>query len=216
MSINAYPLQWPVGWKRFDTTKRNRLQARFGKARQHSGDRYVAPRPLSLNEAIERALLELQRMSIDKQDIVISTNVPTRLDGMPRSGLSEPGDPGVAVYWQQADGARRVMAIDIYDRVADNLAAIAATLDAMRAIERHGGAAVLERAFTGFTALAAPAASRNWWDVLQVPKQSTREAVKTAYRALASRHHPDKPSGSHEKMAELNAAQEAALLECFS
>ncbi|KVD37855.1 hypothetical protein WJ41_22830 [Burkholderia ubonensis] len=62
---------------------------------------------------------------------------------------------GVAVYWETRAGARRVMAIDQYTRVADNLAAVAATLDAMRAIERHGGARILERAFTGFAALAA-------------------------------------------------------------
>jgi hypothetical protein len=216
MTINAYPLQWPTGWKRFDTTKRNRLEARFGRARQRVSAGYIPPRSLTLNEAIERALAELQRMAIDKQDVVISTNVPTRLDGLPRSGLSEPGDPGVAVYWQESNGKRRVMAIDLYDRVADNLAAVAATLDAMRAIERHGGAAILERAFTGFTALPAPSGTRNWWDVLQVPKQSTREAVKTAYRALASKAHPDKPGGSHERMAELNAAQEEAFLECAS
>ena len=38
------------------------------------------------------------------------------------------------------------MAIDAYTRTADNLAAVAATLEAMRAIERHGGAQILERA----------------------------------------------------------------------
>ena len=213
MTISTYPLQWPDGWKR--TLGNHRVQARFGKARQRSGDRFIAPRGLTLNEAIERALTELQRMAIDKQDVVISTNVPTRLDGMPRSGLSEPADPGVAVYWQEIDDKRRVMAIDIYDRVADNLAAVAATLDAMRAIERHGGAAILERAFTGFVALPAPTSTRNWWDVLHVPKQSTREAVKAAYRTLASKSHPDRPGGSHEAMAEINAAQESALKDCW-
>lgn len=33
-------------------------------------------------------------------------------------------------------------------------------------------------------------------------------------RRLASAAHPDKPGGSHERMAELNAAQDAALKEC--
>lgn len=33
-------------------------------------------------------------------------------------------------------------------------------------------------------------------------------------RMWALAHHPDKPGGSHKKMAELNAAQEAALNEC--
>jgi len=51
------------------------------------------------------------------------------------------------------------MAIDIYDTVAGNLAAVAATLDAMRAIERHGGAQILKRAFQGFKALPSSTAT---------------------------------------------------------
>lgn len=55
---------------------------------------------------------------------------------------------------------------------------------------------------------------RDWWAVLDVDRATvTREGVKEAYRRAASRHHPDKPGGSHEAMAELNAAQELALKE---
>jgi hypothetical protein len=71
-------------------------------------------------------------MGVDRQDVVISTNVRTRLDGLPRSGEPEPSDRGAAVYWEDQKRKRRVMAIDRYGKVADNLAAIAATLDAMR------------------------------------------------------------------------------------
>lgn len=209
MSINAYPLQWPLGWKR--TQLGHRREARFSSKRH---DR--AARALTVADGVERVLAELDAMGYGRNDTVISTNVELRLDGLPRSDRSEPGDPGAAVYWRTKGGENKVMAIDQYDRVADNLGAIAATLNAMRAIERHGGAVILERAFTGFTALPAPTAERNWWDVLQVPRQSTREAVKTAYRGLASKHHPDKPGGSHSKMAELNAAQESALLEVIA
>lgn len=132
--------------------------------------------------------------------------------------LQRPADPGAAVYWQEPVGPRRCIAVDQYTTVEDNIAAIAATLDAMRAIERHGGAAILERAFTGFTALPAPGqgAQREWSDVLGVDRATvTREGCKQAYRRLASKFHPDKPEGSHAAMAELNAAQEAALSEVF-
>ena len=57
--------------------------------------------------------------------------------------------------------------------------------------------------------------SREGWDVLRVPRDARREDVKAAYRRLASECHPDKPGGSHAAMAELNAAQEAALKECL-
>lgn len=212
MTIKAHPLTWPEGWKR--TSHDRRRPGHFGKKVKRPGESWTRTQDLTVNEAVQRVLAELTRWAILRDDIVISTNVPARMDGMPRSDAKKPLDPGAAVYWEESTGERRCIAVDQYTHVEDNLAAIAATLDAMRAIERHGGAEILQRAFTGFTALAAPTSTRSWWDVLRVPKQSTREAVKTAYRALASKAHPDKPGGSHEAMAELNAAQEAALLEC--
>ena len=72
----------------------------------------IAHLDLSVTDAVARVLDELQRMGVDRQDVVISTNVRSRLDGLPRSGEPEPDNPGAAVYWQEALGARRVMAID--------------------------------------------------------------------------------------------------------
>jgi hypothetical protein len=201
MSIAAYPLQWPVGWKR--TQPGYRRSATFTKYK----------RQLSVADGTQRVLEELERMGYGRNDIVISTNVELRLDGLPRSDRGEPGDPGAAVYWRTAKGEHKVMAIDRYDRVADNLAAIAATLEAMRAIERHGGAMILERAFTGFTALPAPDAQREWWDVLECRRDSALDIVRAQFRRLASEHHPDR-GGDAKRMAEVNEAwakaQEAA------
>ena len=211
MTISAYPLQWPDGWKR--TPRERRREAKFGRARKLTGTSWSSARPLSIAEAVDRVLAELQRMAVDRQDVVISTNVRTRLDGLPRSGERQPADPGAAVYWRDSfSSAPRVMAIDQYDRVEDNLAAIAATLDAMRAIERHGGAAILERAFTGFTALPAPGAARTWREVLDIPGRPDADILKTAYRLAASKAHPDK-GGTNERMAEVNSAYEQARKE---
>ncbi len=200
MTIAAYPLAWPAGWKR--TQSAYRRDATFTKYKK----------ALSIADGVQRVRTELERMGLGRDDIVISTNVETRMDGFPRSDRSEPGDPGVAVYWQERKGGRRVMAIDQYRRVADNLAAIAATLDAMRAIERHGGAAILERAFTGFAALPAPGAAREWWYVLQCRRDSSLEVVRAQYRRLAAEHHPDR-GGNQQRMAEINAAWDKAQ-EC--
>lgn len=210
--ISAWPLAWPTGWPR--TLPAYRRVAKFAKKVEHRWpDGKVAnwkkSVDLTLNEARIRVLVELERMGLSREDVVISTNVPLRLDGEPRSGAREPDDPGVAVYWQEAGGARRCIAIDIYETVADNLAAIAATLDAMRAIERHGGAAILERAFTGFTALPAPGARREWWEVLGVPKGSSRDDITSAYRRLRSQHHPDK-GGSAAAFDEVERAYREA------
>lgn len=197
MTISAYPLQWPDGWKR--TQPGYRRNANFTKYKKQ----------LSIYDGVQRVMGELGRLGLGRDDVVISTNVETRMDGFPRSDRSEPGDPGVAVYWQERKGARKVMAIDHYYRVADNLAAIAATLEAMRAIERHGGAAILERAFTGFTALPAPGAKREWWEVLGVARTCGIDEARAAYRTLASENHPDR-GGSADRMAEINAAWAAA------
>lgn len=153
-------------------------------------------------------LAELRRLGCTRDDVVISTNLQLRLDGLPRSNQAEPADPGVAVYWQTTKGEPKVMAIDLYDRVADNLAAIAASIEALRAIERHGGAAILDRAFTGFTALPAPGqtTARGWREVLGVgPEERDFAKVQDKYRRLAAVHHPDR-GGTAELMSELNWA----------
>lgn len=204
-TIPAFPLQWPSGWKR--TPVGCAVAGRFGK-RQSSGGGHAALKDVSVADAVTRVREELQRMRIVNDDIVISTNLALRLDGWPRSDQAEPPDSGAAVYWRDRAGATRCMAIDRYRRVADNLAAIAATLEAMRAIERHGGAEILDRAFTGFAALPAP---MDWRAVLGFEPGSnpTRHDVDQRYRRLASKLHPDK-GGFADDMADLNAARDAA------
>lgn len=163
-------------------------------------------RTVSVLEGIERVRQQLAFFRVKRDDLVISTNIPTRLDGLPRSDRDAPADPGVAVYWRRGK-AMQCMAIDRYDRVADNLAAIAATLEAMRAIERHGGAEILDRAFTGFIALPAP---EQPFQVLGVKADATREDVKRAHSRLAMEHHPDR-GGDPGTMARINAARDAML-----
>lgn len=180
MTPTRFPLYWPTGWKRIA----NRADATFNR----NG------KDLTLFDGVQRVLESLVRMGIGEADVIISTNVRTRLDGRPRSGEPKPEDPGACVYWQPGAGAMRCMAIDRYTEVADNLAAISATLEAMRAIERHGGAAILDRAFAGFTALPAP--DRPWDEVLGVSIPASAEEVQAAYRKLRSERHPDRSGGS--------------------
>jgi len=157
---------------------------------------------MTVSSSVERILDSLRRFGVSDGGGIISTNVQVRLDGLPRSGQAQPSDPGVAVYWKTRTGKQQVMAIDRYDRVADNLAAIAATLEAMRAIERHGGATILERAFTGFIALPAP---KDWRATIGVSVTASLEDVRRVYRRLAKERHPDS-GGSEASMAELNEA----------
>ena len=194
--IQAYPLQWPPGWPR----AKFRKSASFNKKSTSASSRIAQ---LSPADGALRVLYELERLKVERHDVVISTNLKLRIDGLPRDEYAG-GEPGAAVYWRKGKQTR-CMAIDVYHRVADNLAAIAATLEAMRAIERHGGAEILDRAFTGFTALPAPEQS---WQVLGLDtSRPTRQQIDEAHRRLASKHHPDK-GGSSDEMGRINAARD--------
>lgn len=210
-TISASPLHWPEGWRR--TPAHQRTRARFNRKETQYGQfgTWNMKRDLSIREALDRVLSELTTMGIHRDDLVVSTNLDLRLDGLPRSNQRAPEDPGAAVYWMNGK-ERRCMAIDRYDRVQDNLAAIAATLSAMRAIERHGGAEILDRAFTGFVALPSPA---QWWHVLgfETAQGLTEAEITKRYQKLAMQRHPDR-GGSSDAMAELNWAREAGLEAC--
>lgn len=206
--LQAYPLVWPGGWRR--TQQNARTRARFGeRGAPREGSAWRPLKELSVMDALGRILSQLSSMGVDREEVVISTNVPTRLDGLPRSNTGAPSDPGAAVYWRKRRETR-CMAIDRYDRVADNLAAIAATLYAMRAIERHGGAQILDRAFIGFKALPAP---EQWWQVLGFDhEQATRDQILEAHLRLAKTHHPD-IGGEGWQMSRINEARDRGLEE---
>lgn len=223
-AIQAYPLQWPAGWRR--TSAGDRAGAKFNKKvkqyrevpdpqagitrRERICDRIAG---LTMQDATQRVLDELQAMGFDRDDVVISTNVELRRDGLPMSNRRAPSDPGAAVYWRKftirnGRSESRCMAVDRYDRVEDNLAAIAATLDAMRSIERHGGAAILDRAFQGFAALPAP---ESWWQVLGLSGPDAGPAeIRAAHRRLISEHHPD-TGGDTDKAARINRARDQGI-----
>ena len=168
----------------------------------------VGTRPLTVYDAILRLTRELRLVGASAE--ILSTNVETRLDGLPRSGQGEPRDPGAACYFDRGKKPT-VLACDRWDRVADNIAAIAQHIDALRRIERYG-VGTLEQAFAGYQALPAHEMPEAWWSVLGVAPEVTLDTVETAYRTLARAAHPD-AGGSHERMARLNAARDQARAE---
>lgn len=187
-TITAYPLSWPPGWPR--TNASDRRYDKFGRRERGANEAYSSLRALSVSDGVSRVFQQLVKMGVERETIVISTNIEARLDGLPRSDRAPTGgDPGVAVYWQNPDtNQAQCMAIDLYMTVAGNLAAVSATIEAMRAIERHGGAQVLKRAFEGFKALPAAGAT--------ISTLSTKQA---AY-AVARLAHDPAPDGASEAL----------------
>jgi hypothetical protein len=192
-----YPLSWPSGWQR---TPPNERRASNFSSRLASGNGRADL--LTLATGLRRLVNELDRLRADA--IVISTDVPVRRDGMPYASAALPKDPGCAVYFTLRRQPR-VLACDRYTRLPDNMAAIAAHIDALRAIERYG-VGTLDQAFAGYAALPAPVADAvQWWDVLRVERTASLDDCESAFRRLARDHHPDR-GGSHDDMAKLTSA----------
>lgn len=197
----SYPLQWPRGWPRTEPTRRR--HALFG---TKAGEAKRL-RELSVSEATARLQSELDRIGAKRS--VLSTNIEVRLDGMPRSGRREPDDPGAAVYFTLKE-QRTVLACDRWNRAADNIAAIAAHIEATRAIARWG-VGTLEQAFRGYRAIEDFSSGVPWRRVLGIRDGNpvTLAEVERRFRERARESHPDR-GGSHAAMAELNRAIEAA------
>ena len=207
----AYPLHWPQGRARKPAHQRKRSS--FKRASRFTGQPggYIPQRSLTIEEAVRRLQGELDRLSASLP--VISSNLELRLDGRPRSGQREPDDPGVCVYFQ-LERQPIAMPCDTYDRVADNIAAIAAHIEATRKIDRYGVASVTEM-FAGFMALPAPGQRRPWWAVLGFDRVPGRDAAEERYRELAKQHHPDR-GGDAEAFKQLVEAMRQAREELTS
>jgi hypothetical protein len=154
---------------------------------------------------------------IGGSNAVISTDLELRKDGLPYSNQRQPSDQGAAVYFTvRKNGKLHQMAFacDRWDRIADNIHAIAKTIDALRGVERWGTGSMVEAAFSGFTSLPAPEANKSWrtrfseWGY--VIRNSTD--VDEAYRLLAKRFHTD-TGGGHEDIVALNTARDEARKE---
>jgi len=187
MSIPAYPLAWPEGLPRTERKVASQFRT-------------------SLSAALSNVRKSLEAFGRDSgkavSEISISSNVTL--------GQDRPPDTGVAV-WFEWDGQQRCIAVDRYPKAEDNLQAIHHVLEARRTEMRHGGLHVVRQTFKGFTALPAPPDRRSWREVLGIAPGAhvTPKEVDAFYRDAAAKVHPDK-GGSHEKMAELNAARNEA------
>lgn len=189
----AYPLCWPVDYKRTLYPASSKFkQYALGKCQQFLYD-------------------ELNRLGA--RNIVISSNIPLRQDGLPYANFERRhiSDKGVAVYftWNQE---QMVLCCDQWNRFEDNFHAIAKTIEALRGIERWGVSEMLKRTFSGFKELPKPApAKRDIWTVLGlVGRPGNRQVVVEAYRKLAHERHPDK-GGTVQAFQELNEAYQKAI-----
>lgn len=124
------------------------------------------------------------------------------------------GDPAAALWWNdRRSGDIRVLACDKYTKLADNIHAILLTLNAMRALERWGAYTAEQAAEGARLALPPPAEDRiDWQTILGAKRDWPIEAVEAMWKNKVAHSHPDR-GGDPAKMAELNAAMDAARKE---
>lgn len=197
---SRFPLAWPKHKPR--TKPGDRRSGQF--STKVTGNHAMIGLPM----ACDRVEAEVSRLGGTYP--LISTNIEPRLDGRPKGGKAGPDDPGVCVYFQMK-GKPYAMACDTYQSVEQNLAGIAAHLEAVRAIERYGVATTAET-LQVFTALPPPApveVVEDWWEVFGLMRErATEENVNIMYRAQAK-----SAAGNDRELKRLNLARDRALAE---
>lgn len=212
MGRNPFPLQWPDGWKRTQFRGTPRFEARF----------------------VEDRDSVIRRLERRGRNVVITSNLPIGNKGLPY--IAPVSDSGIAVYWferRSADKAatERVLACDRWMRAADNMRAIAKSLEALDGLDRWGASQVVERAYSGFAALPPGSSStidqgpvrKPWRDVLgatfagwpELERDELLVIARTRHRKLITLHHPDR-GGDPAIAAELNVAIAEAETELAS
>lgn len=190
---DTFPLQWPDGWSRTPSHKRRPSGYKVGETR-----------------ARDEMYASIWRLG--GRIPIVSSNLQTRLDGIPYVKQSVPDDPGVAVYWVR-DGKQEVMACDRWKRPWENMRAIYHAIEGLRAMERAGATQIMERAFQAFRLPAGGA--RGWRTTLGIEPgmEPSVEYVKRVAREKMRRAHPDVSGGNEEIFREIERALSDALQE---
>lgn len=171
--INAYPLTWSVIKPRAKKQKSSRFNSTLAQSR-------------------DNLVKEIKLMKAT--NLIISSNVPVMKNGLPYAQYKEPEDCGVAVYFNW-NSKPFCFACDHWDKVKDNLQAIAKTVEALRGIDRWASGDMIEQAFTGFEAL--PNYS-NYHSILNIKETASKSEILEAYRKKAKILHPDNGGSSTE------------------
>lgn len=170
--------------------------------------------------------------AVSAKDAILTAFIPKnqiRADGWPLAS-AKAAEPGLILSFT-SNGHLREFAADHYDDWKDNLSAVAKILEALRGINRWGGASAGKQ-YAGFSPVvynssqaastqAAPgpfaspeaaavfiARHADGWSAGQISDNSL--ALKSAYNAASIKLHPD-TGGTHEGFIQLQQAKD--LLE---
>lgn len=167
-------------------------------------------------------LLEHELKLLDAKSVVLLMPLreqDIRLDGRPRAD-ARPSHPGVILCFQNKHGPQR-FPCDQYLDFADNIRAIALSLQALRAVDRYGVTRRGEQ-YKGWAALPSPAATAmttveaaRWLTTFLVgPGKkldlATLEQCQAALRQAEFKSHPDR-GGNPDDFKRCQEARKALL-----
>ncbi len=177
----------------------------------------------SLDQAARFTIHEINRLNKrrwDYQDenVIISSNLKLRQDGLPLSNQPEPADSGIAVYFTLKINRNGklierpiVMSCDKWKKPADNLYAIGKDIEAQRSRERWG-CTNYEQAFRGYLAIPERCGGKAWWETLGILPSANRDTVEQAYKIRAKVAHPD-TAGTNGEFVALKEAFDQAMAQ---
>jgi hypothetical protein len=154
--------------------------------------------------AVRRVQRALDRLGASAT--VVSSDLALGRGVESSGGGAEPDDPGACVRFRLGNQGFAIPC-DRFATVSANLMAIARHIEATLALLDHGVVSAEE----AFAAHACRERSRrqSWRAVFG--NVQTADELAAAFRRLAQNHHPDRPSGSHDAMADLCRARDEAL-----
>ena len=202
-NVTSSPLFWPSTMPR--TAPHNRKQAPFGTG-------HTSRENFTIDAAVRLLTAEMKRLNIPSWNFILSTNLRLRNDGLPYSNQRMPDDPGAAVYFK-LEGRDTVFPCDRWNKVQDNIYAIAKHIDALRGQDRWG-VGTRAQAFAGYAALPGPGdqpRKRSWRAVLECDERGDirhPDDLSVRYRSLAKERR-----GDEAKLLELNLARDEAREE---
>lgn len=176
--ISAYPLQYPVGWKRTERKQYSRFK--------------------NNTIACSRNYILRELRLLGAKNVIINSNLQLKKDGLPYSN-QRIEDVGVAIYFTYK-GKQQCIPCDRWTKVENNLWAVYKCIEAIRGLERWGAKDFVDASFSGFKALPMPEQSKyprffdNCKDI---------EEAKETYRKLAKELHPDFNNGNSDAFMEL-------------
>lgn len=188
--IEAFPLYWPAGYSR----SKGQINSRF---------------KVTMDKAQRFLRTEIDRLK--GTDLIISTNVPVKSNGLLYADWMRRkiDDPGAAIYFKY-NGKNVSMCCDQYERVWENIYALAKGIEAIRGMQRWGVSDFIDRAFTGFKALPENVVSDTWYNVLEVDQFASYSEIYQAYLNKAKTAHPD-AGGNDELFIKIRSAYDQAL-----